>query len=276
MDPASQDCANPSLWGKELCDLTEADTKCDDHQGCELFKQTRKLESLPKGLKSIVFNGPRYADVTGDLKDFMKNEATLETLILGNSPLITGNLEDLKGATKFDKLRNMDLAGSPLIRGDVDHLPVKLEYVNLASAEGVGGDVAKLPATLIYGNFRSALLFSGTVGAITKGAGGGVKGGEKKCKLRELDLHSSSRLKGSIATATQPVAAAGDVTGLGVGADLGLLERCEKLRYVDLGSSYKGTNAANNVIKGKFAFPTTGTYSGVCFKANGLATPGCQ
>merc|ERR1712203_95100 len=135
------------------------------------------------------------------------------------------------------------------------------KYVNFASAEGIGGTLETLPKSLEYANFRSALLFKGDVAAVTDAADGGKWEGREKCALRELDLHSSSLLTGKLL-----------VGGKKAGDKIGLFERCKKLRYVDLGFSYK----TDGVDKGTFTYPAFGDHSNRCVKANGFATRGCQ
>jgi len=62
-------------------------------------------------MKTAIFKGPRYAGVTGDLRDLVKN-TELTTLSLPGSPKITGDIKELNG---FTALTHADFAGSPLL-----------------------------------------------------------------------------------------------------------------------------------------------------------------
>lgn len=241
-------CPGAEAWEVEVCNLAAQENKCDDHQGCTLFKRTLRLQDLPVTVETATFRLPRYAAVTGDLKD-LTQMTKLTTLSFANSPKITGELKDLTPQTA---LTHLDLGGSPLIRGDVADLVNTLKYANVASAKAVGGDIKDLPKDLVYANFRSALLFKGDVSATTRGGAGAGN-----CNLKELDLRDSVQgIKGKL-------------TGAG---PIGLFDRCASLTYVDLGSNY-GTTAATQVVKGTFNFATN---TDKCIKGNGLATTQCQ
>merc|ERR1711972_837773 len=213
-------------------------------KGCERFKETLKLTDLPNKLKTAAFRGPRFAGVTGDLKD-LATQTALTTLAFPNSSQITGDISDLDGLAA---LTHLDFAGSPLLRGDVSSIrALPLQYINLASAQQIGGDLNNLPAALVYANFKSALMFTGSVDNIMNGGA---------CDLKEIDLGSAQAgITGSLSTA-----AAGTT---------GLFERCTDLTYADLGGVYG--LGAGKVVRGNFAYPDD-----KCVKANGLASKGCK
>merc|ERR1712113_428923 len=101
---------------------------------------------------------------------------------MGSSKGIGGNLATLK---KLAALKHIDLASSRLIHGNTDHLKTltKLVFINFASADRVSGDVAELPETLRFANLRDARFMTGKLVD--------TAGGDTKCNLRELNLHSS-------------------------------------------------------------------------------------
>merc|ERR1712187_735261 len=228
--------------------MADRQENCDDDKGCERFKETLKLTDLPTNGKTAAFRGPRYAGVTGDLRD-LAGHKDLTTLAFTNSPQITGDIKSLKALTE---LTHLDFAGSPLLRGNVDDIKglAKLTYINLASAQRVGGTLESLPKKLVFANFRSALRLKGKVDNI----------GDGECNLKELDLGSA---QGEAITG---------VLEKTTGGAKGLFKRCAKLTYVDLGGVYGPAAAhATKVVGGEFKFPAT-----KCVKANGLASKGCK
>merc|ERR1712151_59250 len=83
------------------------------------------------------------------------------------------------------KLKHIDLASSKLIHGTTDHLKaLPLQYMNFASADRLGGDIANLAESLQFVNLRDARFMTGSLKDTAGGTG--------KCKLRELNLHSST------------------------------------------------------------------------------------
>jgi len=208
---------------------------------------------------SGTFTGPQYSAVTGDLKD-LKALTDLETIALGNSPLVTGDLASLSALN----LKKIDFGASAGIAGDVVNLKkTTVTYANFAAASGISGQLEKLPEVLKYGNFRAARYLKGDVGKITTGATPGAATGAGKCALVELDIHSTDsttdNVKGKLKDTDTNKA--------------GLFQRCPNLKYVDLGNNY-GSDATKHVFKDQWSWTATEAKD-VCVKANKLATKAC-